>query len=175
MNLNKCVFLDRDGVLNEERGEYTFTDSDFLIIDKVPEAIQLLKEHGYLLIVVTNQGGIAKGIYTKADVQRCHQKLQAVCNDNINAIYYAPAHPSVSASLARKPDSLMLERAIAKYSIDVTQSYLVGDRKRDMDAALKVGVTPIYVENTETPPTGITKVKNLYEAAEFILKQKTGM
>jgi D-glycero-D-manno-heptose 1,7-bisphosphate phosphatase len=62
----KCVFLDRDGVLNRERGDYTYTLEDFEVLPGVPEALALLKQNGYMLIVVTNQGGIAKGLYTKA-------------------------------------------------------------------------------------------------------------
>ena len=102
-------------------------------------------------MVVTNQGGIAKGLFTKTDMLACHQKLQAACNNLIDAFYYAPAHPSVSASLARKPDSLMLEKAIARFNIDVAQSWLVGDQHRDIMAAQKVGVQPILIESSSEP------------------------
>src|SRR5687768_16363498 len=119
MQQNKCVFLDRDGVLNEERGEYTYRVEDFNVIAGVPEALQILKAAGYLLVVVTNQGGISKGVFTKKDMQACHQKLQAACNNLIDAFYYVPVHPSVSTSLARKPDSPMLEKAISPFNINV--------------------------------------------------------
>src|SRR5687767_9623731 len=109
----KAIFLDRDGVLNAERGDYTYRLEEFEVLPGVPEALKLLKEHGYLLIVVTNQGGIAKGLYTKEEVFACHEKLQQACGHIIDALYYAPSHPSVSESLSRKPDSLMLEKAIA--------------------------------------------------------------
>ncbi|MDX5437853.1 MAG: HAD-IIIA family hydrolase, partial [Pontibacter sp.] len=73
--MQKCVFLDRDGVLNRERGDYTYSLEHFEVLPHVPEALKMLKENGYLLIVVTNQAGVAKGLYQKSDVLACHQKL----------------------------------------------------------------------------------------------------
>jgi len=141
----KAIFLDRDGVLNEERGDYTYREEDFVICEGVPQALQLLKEAGYLLIVITNQGGIAKGVYTKADMLRCHKKLASATNNLINAFYYSPDHPSVSASLSRKPNSLMLEKAMAKFNIDPAGSFMIGDQPRDIEAAAKVGVKGIKI------------------------------
>jgi len=168
---NKCVFLDRDGVLNEERGEYTYKTEDFNLIQGVKEALQLLKAHHYLLVVVTNQAGISKGLYTKQDMEACHQKLQKEVYNLINAIYYAPLHPVVSHSLARKPDSLMLERAIARYNIDPHQSWIVGDRLRDLEAGQKVGVKGILVGNAEPVPKGILYAADLSRAAQLIMQK----
>src|SRR5689334_7180994 len=123
-----AIFLDRDGVLNVERGDYTYKLADFIVCPGVAEALQKLKQAGYLLIVVTNQGGIAKGIYTKADMQACHQKLQQETGNLIDAIYYSPDHPFVSKSLSRKPASLMLEKAIAKFNTDLGNSFIIGDQ-----------------------------------------------
>lgn len=166
----KCVFLDRDGVLNRERGDYTYTLEDFEILPGVPEALALLKQNGYLLIVVTNQGGIAKGLYKKADVMACHQKLQERCGNLIDAIYYAPSHPNYSESLSRKPDSLMLERAIARYNIDPAQSWMVGDSKRDLEAAAKVGVRSFIVGDKYAPGSYTWQVNDLWEAAQLLVK-----
>ncbi len=113
MDLKPCIFLDRDGVINRERGDYTYRIEDFEILEGVTEALQLAKEAGYLLIVITNQAGVAKGIYKVSDILKCHQHLQAVSGNMIDDIYYCPHHPSTTASLLRKPDSLMLEKAIA--------------------------------------------------------------
>jgi D-glycero-D-manno-heptose 1,7-bisphosphate phosphatase len=170
MAKNKCIFLDRDGVLNEERGDYTYKPEDFVVIAGVVEALQLLKSRGYLLVVVTNQAGIAKGLYTRADVLACHDKLQKACGHLIDYLYYAPAHPSVSASLSRKPDSLMLERALARFELDATQCWLVGDRLRDIAAAQKVGVPAILVGDQERAPIGVAQVADLATAARFILQ-----
>lgn len=174
MKQSKCIFLDRDGVLNEERGEYTYKPADFVLIKGVPEALQLLKAAGYLLVVVTNQGGIAKGLFTKADMKACHEKLQVACHNLIDAFYYAPAHPAVSASLSRKPDSLMLERAIARFNIAPAQSWLVGDRKRDLEAAAKAGVPAIFISGSESAPAGALRVPGLLAATYFILQKKAG-
>jgi D-glycero-D-manno-heptose 1,7-bisphosphate phosphatase len=172
MPYQKCVFLDRDGVLNRERGDYTYKLDEFEVIYGVPEALTLLKQNGYLLIVVTNQGGVAKGLYTKEDVMACHQKLQQSCNSLIDAIYYAPSHPNFSESLSRKPDSLMLERAIARYNIDPEKSWMVGDSLRDIEAADKVGVRSILVGDKYSPGTYPLQVNDLWEAAQVIVGEE---
>jgi len=167
---SKCVFLDRDGVLNEERGEYTFKIDDFILIRGVIEALQLLKTHNYLLVMITNQAGISKGLYTKQDMKACHEKLQREVNYLIDGIYYAPLHPVVSNSLARKPDSLMLEKAIARFAIDPSRSWLVGDRIRDIEAGQKVGVKGILV-GAESAPTRILHAPDLLRAAHLIIQK----
>ncbi|MFC5269566.1 D-glycero-alpha-D-manno-heptose-1,7-bisphosphate 7-phosphatase [Adhaeribacter terreus] len=168
---SKAVFLDRDGVLNVERGDYTYLVNEFEVIAGVPEALKLLKDAGYLLIVVTNQGGIAKGIYTKDAVFACHEKLQQACGNCIDALYYAPSHPSVSESLSRKPDSLMLEKAIARFNIAPENSWLIGDRKRDLEAASKVNVKSILAGHEETFPHPFRE-NDLLAAAKYILSQE---
>jgi D-glycero-D-manno-heptose 1,7-bisphosphate phosphatase len=170
--MNKCVFLDRDGVLNEEIGGYVFELDKLVIPEGMPEALQQLKKAGYLLVVITNQAGIAKGLYTEKEVMLCHHKIQEACGHVLDALYYCPYHPSYdSESIARKPDSLMLEKAIARFNIDVTQSWLVGDRERDIEAAQKVAVRGIFVtDGKEKCPAAIYQAKNLYEAASIILK-----
>lgn len=146
----KAVFLDRDGVLNEEIGDYVWEPAKFVVLDGVPESLAHLKQAGYYLIVVTNQAGIAKKLYAEADVLACHEKLQVACGHLIDALYYAPSHPSVSESLSRKPDSLMLEKAIARFSLDPAQCWLIGDRYRDIQAGAKAGVRGILVGHSET-------------------------
>ncbi|MFD2246991.1 D-glycero-alpha-D-manno-heptose-1,7-bisphosphate 7-phosphatase [Pontibacter ruber] len=172
MQKQKCVFLDRDGVLNRERGDYTYALEDFEVLPGVLDALKLLKHNGFLLIVVTNQGGVAKGLYKKEDVLACHQKLQNECESLIDALYYAPSHPNYSESLSRKPDSLMLERAIAKYNIDPALSWMVGDSKRDLEAAEKVGVRSILVGDKYEAGAHVSEVKDLWEAAQAIVESK---
>ncbi|WP_205501965.1 D-glycero-alpha-D-manno-heptose-1,7-bisphosphate 7-phosphatase [Rufibacter psychrotolerans] len=168
---NKAVFLDRDGVLNVERGDYTWRPDDFEVAPGVPEALHLLKQHGYLLVVVTNQAGIAKGLYTKVDVLACHQKLQTACGNIIDALYMAPGHPSVSESLARKPDSLMLEKALARLRLDPAACWLVGDQPRDVQAARKCGVAAVLV-GPHPPGTHLYQKSNLLEAAQWIIARQ---
>lgn len=143
--MNKAVFLDRDGVLNQEMGEYVWEVEKFVVLPGVAQSLARLKAAGYYLIVVTNQAGIAKGLYTPAHVQACHQKLQQATGGALDALYFAPGHPSMSESLARKPDSLMLEKAAARFQLDMARCWLVGDRLRDMQAGHRVGVRGILV------------------------------
>lgn len=143
--MNKAVFLDRDGVLNQEIGEYVWEVEKFVVLPGVAESLARLKAAGFHLIVVTNQAGIAKGLYTAAHVAACHQKLQEATGHLIEAFYFAPGHPSVSESLARKPGSLMLEKALARFRLEPARCWIVGDRLRDMEAGHRVGVRGILV------------------------------
>ncbi|UYZ63481.1 D-glycero-alpha-D-manno-heptose-1,7-bisphosphate 7-phosphatase [Hymenobacter weizhouensis] len=165
---NKAVFLDRDGVLNREIGDYVWEPDKFIVLPGVPEALARLKQAGYYLIVVTNQAGIAKGLYTAANVQACHAKLQHACGDLLDALYYAPSHPSVSESLLRKPDSLMLEKALARFRLDPAQCWIVGDRLRDLEAGARVGVRGILVGHTEAG-TQAPWAADLRAAAELVV------
>lgn len=168
----KAVFLDRDGVLNEEMGDYVWQPENFHLCPGVPESLARLKAAGYLLIVVTNQAGIAKKLYTAADVQACHAKLQAACGNALDALYFADAHPSVSESILRKPDSGMLEKAIARFGLDVSQCWLVGDRLRDMQAGAKVGVRGILVGQQAEAVAFAPHVRDLRAATGIILGVK---
>ncbi|GAA4449207.1 hypothetical protein GCM10023189_08320 [Nibrella saemangeumensis] len=169
--MKKAIFLDRDGVLNEDRVDYVYRTEDMVIPDGVAEGLQLLKEAGYLLIVVTNQAGIAKGIYTRDDVMRCHQYIQTKCGNVLDDIYYCPHHPDyTSRSLARKPESLLLEKAIAKYNIDVSGSWMFGDALRDIQAGRRVGVRTVHItHNIPQPPVGDGHAASLLEASQFVL------
>lgn len=169
--MKKCVFLDRDGVLNEEIDDYVFRIEDFKIRDGVLEGLRNLKDAGYLLVVVTNQGGIAKGLYSENDVMNCFSFLQEQCGGVIDDIYYCKHHPKyTSESLLRKPNSLMLEKAMAKYGIDSTQSFMVGDSERDVQAGKRVGVKTIHItggkENTKLADW---QFGSLLEASKFIV------
>ena len=146
---NKAVFLDRDGVLNDEIGDYVWREADFIVSAGVPESLAQLKAAGYYLIVVTNQAGIAKNLYSRADVLARHEQLQAACGGLLDALYFAENHPSVSESLLRKPDSLMFEKALARFQLDPAQCWIVGDRARDLEAGARVGVRGILVGHTE--------------------------
>lgn len=166
---NKAIFLDRDGVLNEEVGTYVWQPEKFIIIPGVPESLARLKAAGYYLIVVTNQAGIAKKLYTAAEVRACHAKLQAACHDALDALYFSDAHPSVSESILRKPSSGMLEKAVARFSLDPAQCWIVGDRLRDMEAGANIGVRGILVGEEETSFT--PHVADLQAATDIILGQ----
>lgn len=149
---NKAVFLDRDGVINREVGDYIKHENDFVINEGVIDAMKNFRKNNFLLIVITNQSGIAKGKYSHFKLEQIHNKLRtALEKENIflDEIYYCPHHPSVSNCLCRKPDSLMLEKALARFNIDASLSYFIGDAERDMEAALKAGIKGIRVKPNE--------------------------
>ena len=144
----KAIFLDRDGIINQERGTYTYQLQDFIILPHVLEVLLRLKDLNFKLIVITNQAGISRGLYTKAQMNTCHDFLQKQSQNIIDDFYSAPMHPEISESLSRKPDSLMFERAIAKYDIAVSESYMIGDKERDLVPARKLGIATIILGHT---------------------------
>jgi D-glycero-D-manno-heptose 1,7-bisphosphate phosphatase len=150
--MNKALFLDRDGVINHDPGDYTMSVEEFIILPTVVEALKIAQDKGYLIIVVTNQGGLAKGLYTENEVHAMHRKLRDTCQKSgveITHIYYSPHHPDFGNSLARKPESLLLERAIARYHIDPSKSLMIGDRDRDVECARRVGVKGILIKTND--------------------------
>lgn len=165
--MNKCVFLDRDGVLNRDYVDYVYSADKLEILPGVAEALTSLKRAGYLLIVITNQSGIAKGIYTREQMHECHQLMQKAFNHQIDHFYYAPGHPTVSESLSRKPDSLMFERAIAKFNVDSGLSWMIGDKERDLIPAKRLGIKTIQVDNDDSRMADY-KAKDLPDALEII-------
>lgn len=149
MNLRPALFLDRDGVLNRERGEHTWRPADFEVLLGVPEALAYAQGLGYLLVVITNQSGIGLGRYGHAEVEALHRLLRAAAaraGADFADILYCPHHPSKGRCLCRKPGSLLLERAMARHGIDAGGSLMVGDRERDTEAAAGAGVRAIQVE-----------------------------
>jgi D-glycero-D-manno-heptose 1,7-bisphosphate phosphatase len=151
--MNKVIFLDRDGVINNEPGEYTYKVEEFKIVEGLFDALLILKNKGYQFIVITNQGGISKGIYTHFDVEAVHNyMIECFKNSNIDLldIYYCPHHNVNEKCICRKPDSLMLEKAIARYDIDKSKSYFIGDSKRDVLAANKAGITGIQTISNDS-------------------------
>jgi D-glycero-D-manno-heptose 1,7-bisphosphate phosphatase len=167
--MHKCIFLDRDGVLNEEVGTYVFRKEDFKIVEGVPEAVAKLKAAGFLLIIITNQSGIAKGLYTKNEVLDCYQILQNKCNNLFDDIYFCPHHEDFnSASLLKKPSSLMIEKAMAKYNIDPAKSWMIGDQTRDIEAGKRAGLRTIYISNTNKETGAEAHSSSLNSALQFI-------
>lgn len=158
-------------MLNKDNPLYTYKVEAFEILPGVLEAIQLLKSAGFRLIVVTNQSGIAQGIYSQQQMETCHQYFQQQSGNSIDHFYFCPYHPSVTESLARKPGTLMFEKAISRFSIDVAASWMVGDRGRDIIPARKLGIKTIQIGNEVEPDHQADyQVESLWEAAQLILK-----
>lgn len=159
----KAIFLDRDGVLIRERGDYTWQLEDMKINDGVDEALKTFSAAGFLLIVISNQSGISKGLYTKENTDYLHLHLDRFFQNKgvyIKEFYYCPHHPSVSNCLCRKPDSLLLEKAMSRFRINASESWFVGDADRDIEAGIKAGVRTFKIDVNGSLP----------EAAETILR-----
>ena len=147
--MQKAIFFDRDGVINSDEGlYYVFARADFRINPGVIEFMKEVSRRGYLLIVISNQGGIARGLYSKSDTDELHQYFLQICSVEgiqVTEIYYCPHHSDFSNCLCRKPQSLMLEKALARFDIDPSLSYFVGDRETDRQTATQAGVRTILI------------------------------
>ena len=167
--MNKAIFLDRDGVINKDRPDYVYEKKDFIILPGVISSLKKLKKAGYKLIVITNQSGIAKGIFTHQHVLNLHEHFQQEYNQLIDQFYYAPWHPDYSESLTRKPGTLLFERALSKYEIDPLQSWMIGDRDRDLQPAKKFGIKTILVDSENLTAHADYLEKDLKAATKRIL------
>lgn len=151
--MDRVVFLDRDGTLNEEV-HYLHRPEDFKLIDGVPKALRLLKEAGFNLVVVTNQAGVARGYYTEEDVKKLHLYMNNLLEPegaSIDAFYYCPHHPEYGLGKykktcdCRKPGTGMFEMAQARFDVDKEHSYMIGDKLLDVEAGRNYGLTSILV------------------------------
>lgn len=149
---NKAVFFDRDGTLNVEVN-YLYRCEDFQWTPEAVEAIRYCHEHGYLVVVVTNQSGVARGYYTEADVKKLHtwmnEELTKAGVEGIDAFYYCPHHPKGSVAEyavdcdCRKPKPGMLIKACQEMKISPADSYMVGDKMRDVESGEAAGIKGI--------------------------------
>jgi len=173
----KAVFLDRDGVINEsvvkDGKPYPPADpEDVRIYEDVPRALARLKERGFLLIVVTNQPDVARGRQTKENVELIHSRMRAELPlDDVFTCF----HDNADQCDCRKPKPGLMLRAAKQYGIDLKQSYLAGDRWRDIDAGATAGCKTILIERDydEQAPNTVpdARVTSLSEAADWILSQ----
>jgi len=172
----RAVFLDRDGVVSRSivRDGLPFAPaqlSEFEILPGVPEACRRLKQAGFLLIVATNQPDVGRGTMKQEIVESMHAKMcREVPIDRVEVCYH-PGHGQSNCD-CRKPKPGLLVRAAQELGIDLAQSWMVGDRWRDIDCGHAAGCRTIfidhgYAENLKQPPD--FTVKNLAEAAEIIL------
>lgn len=142
--MRKAIFIDRDGVINSDEGHYyIYKPTDFILNDGVGDGLRLLQDAGYLLIVITNQGGVAKGIYSEADVELVHDKMRrqlANFGVQLTAIYYCPHHSDVSTCECRKPSPYNILKAIDTYHVNASKSWMIGDSDRDVEAGIAAGL-----------------------------------
>ncbi|NPA65749.1 MAG: D-glycero-beta-D-manno-heptose 1,7-bisphosphate 7-phosphatase [Epsilonproteobacteria bacterium] len=160
-----ALFLDRDGVINIEKN-YLYKKEDFEFIDGIFELCRYFQEKGYMIFVVTNQSGIARGYYSEEDFLTLTKWMEAEFTKQgitINKTYYCPHHPDITGKCkCRKPSPGMLLQAEKEFGIDLKQSVIVGDKKRDIEAGLNAGLERTYLFDGK-------EIKNLQE---IIQKEK---
>jgi D-glycero-D-manno-heptose 1,7-bisphosphate phosphatase len=174
----RAVFLDRDGTLIQER-DYLADPEGVTLLPGVPEALQLLAGAGFALVVVTNQSGIARGLYTLDDYHAVAHRLDEELHRTgveLDATYFCPHHPDLTGPCeCRKPNTGMYVQAARELGLDLSDSYFVGDRQKDVLPAVTLGGTGILVrtgygpEEEVTVEEGTTVVDSLLEAARLIL------
>lgn len=161
--MNKAVFLDRDGVINFDPGDYTYNLTEFKLNEGIIANLKLLYDHGYLLIIITNQGGISKKLYTHNDVSEIHNYLKSELKKEgveLTEIYYCPHHSINEKCICRKPNPLMIQKAIARFNIDPEKSFMIGDKDRDVESAEAAGVKGIKVELNSNIKNTVNQILN---------------
>ena len=162
--MNKAIFLDRDGVLISNLNHYYIWKEDQLeYVEGVFGNLKMLQERGFLLFIVSNQGGISRGLYTKDDVMKLHEEMILTFGKHgieITEIAFCPHHPEIEKCLCRKPQSLMIDRLIAKYALSKKDSFLIGDRESDMQAAQKAGIQGIHISSNRDMQSYISFVQH---------------
>ncbi len=186
----KTVFLDRDGVINRNplNKGYVRKWAEFAFIPNARKAIRELTESGYRIIVVTNQSGIGRGLYSEEDLTDIHERMLAEINKaggTVKAVYYCPHHPEAGCE-CRKPKPGMLTRAAREHNIELSDTYLIGDTTTDIEAGQSVGATTFlvltglgqesyydYIRRTDQNGYRPEKIfTNLYTATRWLLKKQ---
>lgn len=166
-----ALFLDRDGVINIEKN-YLHKQEDFEFIDGIFELCRYYQDKGYLLVVVTNQSGIARGYYTQMDFAKLtFWMMDAFARQGIeiSQVYHCPHHPDISGECeCRKPKPGMLLQAAGELNISLEDSVLVGDSERDIEAAHSAGLRESYLFSQEKKKTNATE--NIHALRTLIKK-----
>lgn len=188
--MNKAVFLDRDGTINVDKG-YLYKIEDFKLLPGVVEGLRLLQDAGYLLIVISNQSGIARGYYSEEDLLSLNRWMTDMLERqeiHLAGIYYCPHHPEGTIPQysirckCRKPELGLFYRAVDVFDIQLSKSWVIGDKIRDCSICEKTLCKGFLVGTNEKKeiiekveshfyPT-IQHVKDLFEAAEIIIREE---
>ncbi|HEY9049195.1 MAG TPA: HAD family hydrolase [Ohtaekwangia sp.] len=181
--MNKAVFIDKDGTLIEDI-PYNVNPERIVLCEGARESLARLKEQGYLLIVISNQAGVAHGYFQLQDLQQVKERLFLLLKE-LDGFYFCPHHPAgvvqaySIACYCRKPEPGMILQAARDFKVELSRSWMIGDILTDVEAGNKAGCRTILVNNgnetewniqEERRPTYI--VKNLREASQRILKEE---
>jgi D-glycero-D-manno-heptose 1,7-bisphosphate phosphatase len=184
VNGSPGVFLDRDGTIIRDVG-YLRRPEQIEILPRVPEALRLLREHGFKIVIVTNQSGIARGFFSENDLVEIHQALKRKLAEHdvaLDGIYYCPHHPTEglgpyrTSCDCRKPNDALAKQAARELKVDLSRSYVVGDKPTDIELAVRIGAKGIQIRDGVSKFSGREKslaflvVEDLWQAAEWICK-----
>ena len=162
MTARRAAFLDRDGTIIEDV-RYIARADDVRLRTGAAEAIRTLNERGVLVVVITNQSGIARGMFSESDYEAVRTRVDAVLamdGARIDASYYCPHYPDVSGPCdCRKPGTLLYDRAVADMGLDAAASMFAGDRLRDVLPAARYGGTAFLVQAPSTPDAEVTEAR----------------
>lgn len=167
LSLGRAVFLDRDGTI-APNVPYCSREGDFELYPGAGSAIELLKENGFKVVVITNQSGIARGYFTEETLGKIHHKLRSElkkCGVELDAIYYCPHHPDAGCD-CRKPKTALFRKAAADLAIDLEQSYVIGDMPLNVEAGRAVGCRTVLL-TTENREAGASKDAPDFVAADL--------
>jgi len=143
--MNKAIFLDRDGVLNKERKDYVKTYQEIELFPNIEICISKIKKKSFLAIVITNQSAINRGLTSHENVHEIHNFIQnhlKKFNTKIDAFYFCPHRPDENCK-CRKPKPELIQRAASDFQIDLSQSWMIGDHQKDVDAGINAGCKSI--------------------------------
>ena len=188
--MNKAVFIDRDGTINQDTGYLNHLDQ-IRLLPHVPEAIKLIKDVGFRVIVITNQAGIAKGFLTEEFLEEANNKIYSLLKEKeavIDKFYWCPHHPDAPIERyrlqcqCRKPSPGLVLKAAKDFNIELKDSFVIGDKDSDLEVGFTLGMKSVLVLtgygqrtlyylrlNGKRMPHYIAS--NLYEAARWILTQ----
>ena len=177
---DRYVILDRDGTINVDSDLFVKSPDEWLPIDGSLEAIALLNRHGFKIVVITNQSGVARGLFDLAALETMHDKMRRLviqAGGQIEAIYVCPHGPEESCN-CRKPKPGMFQAFASDMQVDLSDVYAIGDSYRDIEAASLAGAKPILVKTgkgektlKQHPLLNIPIFENLYDAATHIVSQ----
>lgn len=177
---NRYVILDRDGTINVDSDAFIKSPDEWLPIDGSLEAIALLNQHGFKVVVITNQSGVARGLFDMTTLLAMHDKmclLTKQAGGHIDAIYVCTHGPD-QACACRKPKPGLFQAFAKDKQIDLRQVYAIGDSFRDIQAALAAGAKPMLVKTGKGlktlkhhPQLDLPIFENLYDAAKHIVSQ----
>jgi D-glycero-D-manno-heptose 1,7-bisphosphate phosphatase len=178
MSQSRYVLLDRDGVINADSDQFIKSPDEWQPITGSLEAIALLNRHGYKVAVISNQSGLARGLFDLTTLEKIHAKMRQLTAEKggkIDDVYFCPHGPADGCN-CRKPRPGLLEAFAADHHVSLQGMFFIGDSLRDIQTAQAVGAAPILVKTgkgqktlTDNPDLNIPVFENLYDAAQHII------